>query len=136
MSLTTPNPPAAIIAAIDERRSSQEDARIQPTAAKESNFNLDDFNIASVSMPVYFLFFLLSYSCLFDFCSILFTCLVYVPNEESLFLKCMWNVKLFLIMSYSRVESGILELNFHMWALQSSSNMSCMRSLSYIESCT
>jgi hypothetical protein len=56
VSLTPPNT-AAIIAAIDERRPSQEDARIQPSAAKESNFNLDDFNIASVSMPVYFLFF-------------------------------------------------------------------------------
>lgn len=54
--MTTPNP-AAIFAAIDERRSSQEDARTQPTAAIESNFNLDDFNIASVSMPEYFIFY-------------------------------------------------------------------------------
>ena len=46
----------APIKAIDDRRTSQEDTRIQPIDVKESNFNLDDFNIASVSMPDFYLF--------------------------------------------------------------------------------
>lgn len=72
--------PTAIIAAIDERRSSQEDARIQPASDKESNFNLDDFNIASVSMPVYFIFYhnFIKFFYLFDFCRTLF---LFLPPE-------------------------------------------------------
>lgn len=50
---------------VDERRTSQDDARIQQFNINESNFNLDDFNIASVSMPDFYFNYLIYFNIIF-----------------------------------------------------------------------
>lgn len=59
MSFALP-PPSLKNAIVDERTAQDDDAWNNTNNAKDSNFNLvcDDFNIASVSMPVYILFYL------------------------------------------------------------------------------
>ena len=75
--------PSTALNKIVEQRTSQDgndDARNNTNNANDSNFNLvcDDFNIASVSMPVYFFilyfYFLFSYFCYFYLFVTLYLC--------------------------------------------------------------
>lgn len=60
VSLAPPVEDASSPTAVSDRRTSQDETRIQAISDKESNFNLDDFNIASVSMPVFNLFYFIA----------------------------------------------------------------------------
>lgn len=93
-------PSTAAFNAIAEQRTSQDgndDARINTSNAKDSNFNLvcDDFNIASVSMPVLFIFTIFSLI-KFEILLLSFFYFYFTPicSRKSSFWKCFCVVRL------------------------------------------